>query len=193
MLAHRYDLPSDHLTDERPSLEYVAGFFDAEGCAFGKAYRTRSGCRNDQVCIVFCNTNLPVLEKIADTLGRGRIRVQPTGRYRPLYRLEVRKQEEIFDVAARLLPFTIIKSDDLRRLVDFIHQMPEYRSDRIELPKETLLRLHHVERLSSAKMASILGIGRDTVLSRMADYGIPRMNYGRFLPRHNSVELPLPA
>jgi len=84
---------------EKMSLEYIAGFFDGEGCV-DHTYDKYSGLR-----LRFTQKDRYVLDKIQKYLGCGRIyRENRDGMHRLLLRYKTARK-----VARLLLPYLIVK------------------------------------------------------------------------------------
>lgn len=71
------------------SLPYFAGLFDGEGCIHATSYIAhKNGKREFGICVMLCNTHLPVLEAVQASFG-GHVRAMKTRpSERQMYRLE---------------------------------------------------------------------------------------------------------
>lgn len=100
----------------RPSLAYIAGFFDGEGSV--GAYRRRDTSSGRAWRLVITNTDKAILEAIARTLG-GTIRqvARAKAHWSPSYQLIVSGRRRVHAVLENLFPHLRLKRRTARKLL----------------------------------------------------------------------------
>jgi len=112
-------------------ISWLAGFFDAEGCARIKRCIRKGGYTTYSPSIILNNTDLCVMD-FCDTLLRNRgintyVRTsKPTTNRKPIRYIEVNRITKIIGLCNLLLPYSINKHDELLLLKQFC----ESRSNR---------------------------------------------------------------
>jgi len=94
--------------------QYLAGFFDGDGCISVK--RSRFRCQ-------LSNINLRVLEEIRNFLEEHGIKVY-ISKDRIYHTLEIHKMEDVVKFLSALLPFLIVKKDYANLVIAYLaHRM----------------------------------------------------------------------
>jgi hypothetical protein len=103
------------------SLEYIAGFFDGEGCVtVGK---------NGSLALGIVNTSLPTLLGIQEAVG-GSVTSRKQKVNKPQYVWRVYGQEAL-SVCDKLLPFSLEKYDQLKYGIEWMNVRSEFKTHRI--------------------------------------------------------------
>lgn len=123
-----------------PSVEYVAGFFDGEGCI--SISRTTTGM--PRLMVLYTNTDLQLLEAIQRAWG-GRIYQQtpnrgPLTENRPSYILQFNTRADAERFLRAIEPALRIKREQALNAIQFLEikrglsgrQTPEWARDRLE-------------------------------------------------------------
>lgn len=108
------------------NIEYLAGFFDAEGCI--GIYRSK-GAKNSRYksgfktpCLVrivsVTNTYRPILEAYKSMFGGWIHFLKRTGKYKPCYSWTVGSKEDIQRVLFTLLPYLQEKHDQASMMLN---------------------------------------------------------------------------
>lgn len=88
--------------------QYLAGFFDGEGCVSPRQ-ESRTGLWHPSISIA--QSRPYILELIQEELGFGNVRGRKT---RDLYHLSIRGRENIEELVRMLDPYSIVKKEQLR-------------------------------------------------------------------------------
>lgn len=109
----------------QPSPEYIAGFFDGEGCVMIiKAIRDRAPKLVYSVRVDLTQKKPGVLDRIRQFLGYGKV-IRSNGfpiRPRPIAKLKIRKAENVAKFVALVLPHSIVKQRELVLVAEFLRK-----------------------------------------------------------------------
>jgi hypothetical protein len=133
------DIVSNRATiaHEPTALEwaYIAGFFDGEGCIrVRRLVRTGDRSPRLELCLTLTQKDRGVLDRVCEMIGRGS--VQSISRQRVLHRWQIRGHRDIEYVAARLVPFSIVKRPALLAAMELLKRHEVWGPGRRRLPAE---------------------------------------------------------
>jgi hypothetical protein len=179
------------------SWEYVAGFFDGEGCA-------RETTRNAYM-LQFTNTNLQVLEEIRKFVQAGNInelRRKANPRHLKCYNLLVYSRRHVVRIAKEMMPHLIVKKDKIQAIIAVLESR-RFRSDKPTTADaefaDVVNRLYWGEDISTTQIAKKFNLnpktirafmrrnnirirqGREMAKARAKHYRVERSPEGRFL------------
>ena len=109
--------------------DYIAWFFDGEGCVILQIHKDKRGKGHSylepQVCITSCNKE--ILEEIKTYMGCGKIWENDNHRRgnNHCYKLFFMKQQDMLAVLKRLHPMLRIKRDASDKVINFIESKQE--------------------------------------------------------------------
>ncbi len=120
----RTDRARHRVIDVRPSLDYVAGFFDGEGSVVVRSVkdeRYRAGYRVS-VKVTFTQKDRGILEAVRTVLGMGHIYHHSRD---DTWYLEIYRRDDLRVFVETLAPRCFVKGDDLRRLGEVLDMLDE--------------------------------------------------------------------
>ncbi len=126
------------------SLAYIAGFFDGEGCVMVSDSKGRCST----ITIQFTNTNLDVLDYIANLLEGSRIYSQKRYGRKEIWRLVLSSSFAV-DAIELLLPYLVVKKDVAKLALEFYRTCLYYRRVVVD-EAELILRRSYAKRISDS-------------------------------------------
>lgn len=162
------------MVSSEPSWQYVAGFFDGEGHVGHRLDESR-----DTYYLQFTNTNEAVIVAIRQFLGVGRTYKDsinckylqnPNNHAR--FQLVIRPHFEVVRVATGMLPFSIVKHDELKLAIDH-NSNHEYH--RCKFSSEQIQRmrgLYETEMLTCSQIAKQFNIQVSTITKVLNRAGV---------------------
>ena len=157
------------------NFDYIAGFFDGEGCIH-RSHRIRPSKRNRDHPIIeltMCNTNREVVENIRAFVGCGHIEVRNRPRCKPLFVFQIGGWREVLRLAQELEPHCIVKKIPLQRIIAFIKGHPWIHGDVSTLTKENLTEYYLRRKWSLTQVAKRYGVSPMAVYDYLHRNGIP--------------------
>ncbi len=110
--------------------DYIAGFFDGEGCVRLQTHNDRRGKGYSyieaQIEITSCDKH--ILEEIQKTVGCGKIREKDNHKRgnNHCYKLVFSKQSEMLEVLKRIYPMLRIKHDACSKVIKFLEDKSSF-------------------------------------------------------------------
>jgi hypothetical protein len=117
--------------------EYIAGFFDGEGCVSLMKHRSPSTKSHYiyNTIVIITNSNLQVLRDIRTKLGLGILNEKPIStRNKAVYSIAIRRQEEIKTFLNRFLPLLRVKKAEATLLLEYINRRLSFEGDYRRFP-----------------------------------------------------------
>lgn len=93
--------------------EYIAGFFDGEGCVF--QFNKSMPYKYWQVCIT--QKDRSILDKIQKFVGYGTVSQESDQKYN-WHRYKIFKQERVLDFLLKIFPYVIVKKEQVREILE---------------------------------------------------------------------------
>ena len=130
-------------------IPYIAGLFDADGCASYKKYpKKRKGIKKDyktwNIALEISMTDKNVIELVHETLGVGTVREKPPGKgqlgKKMQYRWRCGYRDALY-VCKLLWPHTIVKLHKIEQIIDHYEpDIQELGDNVVDLEKERFIR-----------------------------------------------------
>jgi hypothetical protein len=130
-------------------IAYIAGLFDADGCASYKKYpKKRKGIKKDyktwNIALEISMTDKNVIELVHETLGVGTVREKPPGKgqlgKKMQYRWRCGYRDALY-VCKLLWPHTIVKLHKIEQIIDHYEpDIQELGDNVVDLEKERFIR-----------------------------------------------------
>ena len=120
-------------------IAYIAGLFDADGCASYKKYpKKRKGIKKDyktwNIALEISMTDKNVIELVHETLGVGTVREKPPGKgqlgKKMQYRWRCGYRDALY-VCKLLWPHTIVKLHKIEQIIDHYEPRAQELGDNI--------------------------------------------------------------
>src|ERR1051326_5682740 len=140
---------------------YVAGYFDGEGYVRFKAAPSRPNYK--LIGLIWSNTHLGSLEAMHAFIGCGYIvHRKVEQQYRQGHQLKVERVEDIIHVAESMLPYLIVKRDEIMAMLtwakDNRNPQPETWGTLTKIGATEIARLYHDEGLTQSQIGAKFGV-----------------------------------
>jgi len=147
---------------------YIAGYFDGEGNVRFKAAPSRPEYK--LIGLTWSNTHLGSLEAMqafmeCGTIGHRRVEQQ----YKQGHQLKVERVEDILRVGESMIPFLIVKHDEVVAMLAWAKNHRQPQSERwgilTRIGAEEIARLYHEEGLTQSQIGAKYGVSGGSVSS----------------------------
>lgn len=145
--------------------DFIAGFFDGEGCAFIR--------KDGGVILVVSNTNREVLENIKTMIGGAIVtHIRPPPNL-VLYDLIFRDHRDELPIVEELVKRCIVKKKKLLEVLQYIKQRKWHRNI---LPKgiQEIQNQYTIQQKSLKQIAEFYGVTPCSILKKLKRHGIAR-------------------
>ena len=156
------------------NLDYIAGFFDGEGCIHKSHHVRRPGGPDHPIIeLTMCNTNREAIENIKAFLGCGGIEVRNRLGWKTLFVFHTGAWRHVLRLAQELEPRCIVKKEQLQRIIEFIEQHPWQLGDTSALTKESLTEYYLHRKWSLTQIARKFRVSHGAVWDHLHRNDIP--------------------
>ncbi len=145
--------------------DFIAGFFDGEGCAFIR--------KDGGVVLVVSNTNREVLEGIKTMIGGTIVtHIRPPPNL-ILYDLIFRDHRDVLPIVEELVKRCIVKKAKLSEMLQYLEQRKWHRNI---LPKDIqeIQNQYTIQQKSLKQIAEFYGVTPCSILKKLKRHGIAR-------------------
>ena len=145
--------------------DFIAGFFDGEGCAFIR--------KDGGVVLVMSNTNREVLENIKTMIGGAIVTHTRRPHNLVLYDLIFRDHRDVLPVVEELVKRCIVKKAKLSEMLQYLKQRKWHRNI---LPKDIqeITNLYIIQQKSLKQIAEFYNVTPCSILQKLKKHGIAR-------------------
>jgi hypothetical protein len=118
------------LSAMKVSAQYLAGFFDGEGCITMRHRTSREGRpQHIQIEANITNTNRDVLALIQSDYG-GSLHTHQN-KHRAIHRLRWTSKDAIYALLKKVFPYLVIKRSNAELMLEYIKARPAHRRSRL--------------------------------------------------------------
>jgi hypothetical protein len=144
------------------SWQYIAGFFDGEGCI---SFNHRRGQNPNwyAVQLSMCQKEKAVLIEIQKFLKENQIKSSLYSRKdKQMFSLGVGKTGEIIELVNKLLPFLIVKKEKCKKALKFINKYKLKNPQLTIREQKKILKMHHAGK-ARMEISRLLGRNYETI------------------------------
>lgn len=121
------------------TAEYLAGFFDGEGCVYISKHKGKKNNPYYAVRLTIANTYKPVIDLIEEAFDgfTQRTSAEKSDNQRSAFACEIYRKDKIKEFIKMILPYTIVKKEQLIMALEFLEHMDISVSGK-EVPKQII-------------------------------------------------------